>query len=430
MILKISKLLKFPKFFTLILISTMIIMMLTSCSSNKFYVSKLSETEAPTYEIGIYPKIATIDTDKTDYTDDKVSELARYSILIVPATILKDAENVISKVKQRNSKIKILMYQSSLYDISRNGRNKIGEQKIEESWYFHKAETSVGQTLEQRRVLIDKDPLINMGGELTSLLISSMKANYKELKNVDGIYFDNFRTRFNSNTQFQADTNNDGKDESYMTILSEYTKSLNKILSEAKTVVGENGAIIVCTNSWYDDDSIIQGYTGNVDRNNANSIVVWGGGNALGSYDAFINLVDNATKKNATHIILEDIAYDLELGETDKITLDKLSSNDQKVVRVGLCTSMLGESYFMTGIKNTLLWFPEYDADIGKPKGEYTRLTNYLHVREFENGCIIVNPNPGPVEYVFTEDYTDITSGVRGKTFSIAGKDGRIFKKN
>lgn len=428
--LKLPKLLRLTgisKFIALILISTMTLTILSSCSSNNFYAPKLSETEGPTYSSS-YPKIATIDTNTADYTDDKVVELSKYSVLIVPATILKDAENVIMKVKQENPKIKILMYQSSLYDISRNVKNNTGDQKIEESWYFHTAKTSADQTLEQRRVLINKAPVINLGGELTNLYISNMQESYKGLKNVDGIYFDNFRTIFNTNTEFQADTNNDGKDENYLTIVGEYTKSLSKILSEAKSLSGENGSIIVSTNSWYDHEPIVKGYTGNTDRNAGHNIVS-GGGNALGKYDEFIGFVDNAAKENTTHFIQEDITLP-KIGESEKLTLDKLSSDEQRIVRVSLCTSMMGESYFMTGIKNSLIWFSEYDTNIGKPKGEYTRLENYVHVREFENGYIIVNPNPGPIEYNFTEDNTDITSGVRGKTFTIAGKDGRIFKTN
>ena len=428
-IFKLPSFTKFQKIFVSILLCTMVLTVQTSCNSNRFNAPKLSETDAPSYENETYPKIAAMDFDKADFTNDKVDQLAEYSMLIVPAEILKESENIISIVKKNNSKIKILMYQSSLNDMSRLEQTNKNDLKIDESWYYHKAPTTDGQTLEQRRVLINNDPIINLSGELTKQLINNMKTNYAGLKNVDGIYLDNFRTDFNVDQEFQADINDDGKDEDYFTIVGTFPKSLNNILSEAKTLTGENGSIIVNTNSWGDDASIIQGYTGITNRNNSLSILHWRG-NALGRYDAFIALVEKTGKKNLSHVIEENITYDIDPSKLAKITVGDITSDGQKVMRIGLCTSLLGESYFMIDFSTFLFWFPEYDVDIGKPKAEYKRLDSYLHVREFENGYVIVNPNPGAVEHNFSEEYTDITSGERSTTFSIAGRDGRIFKKN
>ncbi|MCK4302980.1 MAG: hypothetical protein KAY24_01940 [Candidatus Eisenbacteria sp.] len=69
---------------------------------------------------------------------------------------------------------------------------------------------------------------------------------------------------------------------------------------------------------------------------------------------------------------------------------------EQRVMRWGLGTSMLGEGYFTLVYDGwTPVWFPEYNFDFGEDRGDFCKELvgqDTLYVRLFENGFVEINP--------------------------------------
>jgi len=74
-----------------------------------------------------------------------------------------------------------------------------------------------------------------------------------------------------------------------------------------------------------------------------------------------------------------------------------------------------------------LWWFPEYDADLGLPRGDAQQRNDGTWMREFENGTVIANPTGKEIIIEFPTIYKDVTTGNESSRFVVAPEDGRIL---
>ena len=105
-----------------------------------------------------------------------------------------------------------------------------------------------------------------------------------------------------------------------------------------------------------------------------------------------------------------------------------------RFVRWGLCTTLLHDSYFMSGDDRDHHWtnyYDEYDVKLGYPKGVAQQLLNGCWVRFFDNGVSIVNPT-NTTQTVTSSDLTSL-SGYSGPYYRFRGNqdpvwnDGSLF---
>ena len=72
-----------------------------------------------------------------------------------------------------------------------------------------------------------------------------------------------------------------------------------------------------------------------------------------------------------------------------------------------------------------------YFYDWGKPAGEERKLANSLHRRDFENGCVLVNPTKAAVTISLSGELWSVSKGNPSQATSIAaGPMDAVFLMN
>ncbi len=72
-------------------------------------------------------------------------------------------------------------------------------------------------------------------------------------------------------------------------------------------------------------------------------------------------------------------------------------------------------------------WFDEYEADLGKPRGNYYKDGN-VYFREFEKGIVAASPHTRTT-ITLNPEYVELTTGEQAVSFVIDKGEGRIFLK-
>ena len=140
---------------------------------------------------------------------------------------------------------------------------------------------------------------------------------------------------------------------------------------------------------------------------------------------------DSTADLQRHHYVQVDLRSGRDVQEAEEE--DGLSAGDLRRMRLGLASSMLRDTYFGfdrgDGLHGQFWWFPEYDADLGPPLGNY-RQDIYgagTWSREYAEGTVIVNPTSTSVPVAFPRTMEDMTTGDRGIAFTVPLSDGRIF---
>lgn len=112
------------------------------------------------------------------------------------------------------------------------------------------------------------------------------------------------------------------------------------------------------------------------------------------------------------------------------VDTDDTGIKDLKRMRLGLTLSLLNDNtYFAYDFgprdHGQAWWFPEYNAELGIPLGEYYKRTN-AYWREFERGIVVSSPYTD-VTITLNEPHTDLTTGKTSTIFEIGKGDGRIL---
>ncbi|MCC7495340.1 MAG: hypothetical protein IT204_23525 [Fimbriimonadaceae bacterium] len=111
--------------------------------------------------------------------------------------------------------------------------------------------------------------------------------------------------------------------------------------------------------------------------------------------------------------------------------VEQARQQDQRTLRFGLTTTLLGDGYFGYDAANIgrgrWWWYPEYDAPLGYPRGAATKRADGLWQREFDGGLVLVNGSRYDTAVELPRRYREVSSGRVGTRFTLPLLDGRIL---
>ncbi len=172
--------------------------------------------------------------------------------------------------------------------------------------------------------------------------------------------------------------------------------------------------------------------------NTNNKLVVFNAGKDIYDIDEFKEYFDGYLMENLLGNQLK-ANFDDGLKASDDshfiiyaVDTDDTGQKDLKKMRLGLTLSLLNDNTYFTydfGPRDhgQAWWFPEYDADLGDPKGKYYQKNN-AYFREFEKGIVVSAPYANVIVN-FEEEMEDITTGLKHHSFTVDKGDGRIYIK-
>jgi hypothetical protein len=109
---------------------------------------------------------------------------------------------------------------------------------------------------------------------------------------------------------------------------------------------------------------------------------------------------------------------------------------DLRRMRLGLTTTLLRDgAYFGFDrgdcLHGQLWWFDEYNADLGRPVGEFRKdpFGPATFSRQYENGLVVVNAGAEAAHLELDSTAQDVTTKAIGRAFEIPPQDGRILLK-
>jgi hypothetical protein len=195
------------------------------------------------------------------------------------------------------------------------------------------------------------------------------------------------------------------------------------------------GQDAITDEEWTDATKAI--YRRTSDLNTDDKLVIFNAGARLSDIDDYSMYFDGYLMENFMGSQLKTtFSEGLEAVNGDKMVIygvdtDDTGVADMKKMRLGLALSLMGDNTYYTydfGPRDhgQAWWYPEYDADLGEPLGEYYERDG-VYWREFDNGFVVAAPDGASVS--FDEEYTDVTSGEASMSFTVEEGDGRIFLK-
>lgn len=170
--------------------------------------------------------------------------------------------------------------------------------------------------------------------------------------------------------------------------------------------------------------------------NSQNKPVIFNSGRDLSEIDEYGDFMDGYVMENCLGKQF-GATFDEGLAAADgeymviyAVDTDDTGIKDANRMRLGLTLSLLNDNTFVAydiGPRDhgDAWWFPEYDVDLGLPLGKYYKQDNGYR-REFEEGMVVCAPYEDVI-ISFTEQYTDISTGRQGTSFTVNKGDGRIF---
>lgn len=177
-------------------------------------------------------------------------------------------------------------------------------------------------------------------------------------------------------------------------------------------------------------------FAGIRDINKDNKPVIFNSGRDLSEIDEYGEFMDGYLMENFLGGQFgASFQEGLAAAESDYIVIyavdtDDTGIRDEARMRMGLTLSLLNDNtYFTYDIggrdHGDAWWFNEYEVDLGRlVEAKYKEGGGYR--RDFEKGTVICAPDKD-VDVVFSEEYTDVSTGQRGKAFTIKQGDGRIY---
>ncbi|MBN1211578.1 MAG: hypothetical protein JXA92_03295 [candidate division Zixibacteria bacterium] len=172
--------------------------------------------------------------------------------------------------------------------------------------------------------------------------------------------------------------------------------------------------------------------------NTTDKLVIFNAGRDFSEIDAYAEYMDGFLMENFLGKQLKTTFEDgLKAAETGFLVVyavdtDDTGRQDMDRMRLGLTLSLLNNNTLFTydfGPREhgQAWWFPEYDAGLGEPVGNYY-LKDEAYYREFETGFVVASPNR-ETAIALDEEHIDVTSGERSRIFHIEKGDGRIYVK-
>ncbi len=172
--------------------------------------------------------------------------------------------------------------------------------------------------------------------------------------------------------------------------------------------------------------------------NTEDKLVIFNAGGRYADIDAYAAYFDGFLLENFMGGLIGTTYQDgLDAADTGKLVIlnpdtDNTGTQNLNLMRLGLTLSLLFDNIYFTydfGPRDhgQAWWYPEFDADLGKPLGEHY-IQQGAYRRDFENGTV-VSALDNDVVVAFEKEHTDITSDIKAISFTINTGDGRIFLK-
>lgn len=172
--------------------------------------------------------------------------------------------------------------------------------------------------------------------------------------------------------------------------------------------------------------------------NTGNKPFIFNSGGGFSGIDAYADFMDGYILENFMGKQLpSNFKEGLEAADSEytiiyAVDTDDSGEIDLNKMRLGLVLSLLNDNTCFTydfGPRDhgQAWWFKEYNANLGRPVGDYYR-ENDAYYREFENGIVVASPDTTST-VILSSEYTDITTGERAASFVIEEGDGRILLK-
>jgi hypothetical protein len=396
-----------------------------------------------------YPKLVNYchvpyDENQVSYREER---LAQWDVIILNPDMVKYENISLNKIRETNPRIEILAWvpfggEPSSMDIAAG----IPGEDNQDNWYGKKA---------------DGDYIISRwGGHMMNpyksnfawpeYIINYVKEHY--IGNYDGVMFDILQewvpTFASDDVPPTFDTDEDGDFDEDDRIF--YREGIIYLMENMRndcpdTIITGNGGI-----PWTENCPYYEYANGCMHENALGDefgTYWWDGhyGNnpsgCYGVWDGYRTCIDSANPDGLERFHF--ISVDVRMGRTEEgaLKLGRLSDEDLRRMRLGLCTSLLDEGgYFGFDRGDTLhgqlWWFDEYDADLGNPVDTYQQGAfgegenrNEIYSREFEKGVVIINHNETDTTVNLGAVYQDVTTKEAGTVFIIPPWDARIYLK-
>ncbi len=374
---------------------------------------------------GSYPKLANYYCGKTSINTSEASLLSRWDLVVVRDEAISNSKESLKLIRKINPNIKILAWVSAGLD-----RSIKYFENADESWYLHYADNPSNPKLPQGRRI---ELWTTTTGSITGLGMNpdsdwaSSLANYVRDKLmssglIDGVFYDYLGETV---AKRNVDINNDGKADSPSVVNREYSEGMTNLLSLTRELLGPNAIIMGNPGVEWSASSPYWAYANGQMQENAL-------GTEFGSsWPEIWDIYQKNMQMPSPPARMHWIAADTNDETYDAIKPDLPSAELQKM-RFGLAIALLGDGYFgfdqgAHGGHKELWWFPEYDADLGQPKGTPQQRSDGSWIREFDNGVVLANPTYSTCTIEFATLYQDISTGSVGTSFTVQAQDGRIF---
>ena len=425
-------------------------------------------------EPGTYPRLANLYAGVDAFywkaqqftpsqVDSMLKLLARWDIVAVDANVAWFAPDYLRKLKKLNPRVKILavigagaggywrwMLTDGLEAPNRPGwitpevvsfvRKQaeyygITAQDSNESFFLHYGNTpGNSKPPEQRRWILwtsevrsgDDWPGMNPNSDWSTYLPHLVKDKLMSTGLFDGVWYDCFlETMWAPN----LDIDNDGIGDSLNFVNQKYREGMTRLLQITRELLGPDAIIIGNPGSEWSANSPFFNYANGHIQECALGIQSWSNRDFAKVWEVYERNMQTPAPPSRINWIDAD---------TNNVKYDPFDTNlpptELQKMRYGLSIALLDDGYYGFDIgnefHNTIWWFPEYDANLGLAKGKAQKRTDGTWIREFQNGVVVVNPAGSTSTIKFNTIYQDVTTGIKGISFTVQPQDGRIFLKS
>jgi hypothetical protein len=424
---------------------------------------------------GAYPRLANLYTGPNSFfwkwqqvhpseQEQKVllNSLARWDIIVVHYDVVRTAPESLRFIKKQNPNAKILAYIEAgtggwwhwllTHDLEAQGKPTwvtpsyirfmrlhaqyfgIALEDSNESFFLHYGNTPGNiKPSEKRRVIGwtngttgEQWPVMNPASEWSVYLPHFVHDKLMSSGLLDGVFYDCF---WESMWESNIDIDNDGVGDSLAVVNREYRKGMAQLLKLTREILGPEAIILGNPGVEWSANSPYWDYANGHMQECALGGETWSSRDFSKVWDIYQRNMQKPEPPSRINWIGVD---------TNDVQFDPFNPNlpaaDLQRMRYGLAITLLDDGYFGFDMGNDfhgeLWWFPEYDANLGSPKGNAQKRGDGSWMREFENGMVVANPSSNKSTIEFTATYKDITTGVEGTSFVVSPLDGRIFVKS
>lgn len=349
-----------------------------------------------------YPKLANYYL-AWDIDDEEINQLAKWDIVILSPQALERNPQILTKLKQKNPKIKILAY-VLIQEITNNSQivaasdlyQKIYNTVDKNNWWL---KTADGQHVNWWPNTWMINPALiapkNNGQNWADFLPQFVFDNILKNNDWDGTFYDNAWPEVSWLNQ-PIDFDNNGIADSAIFMDNKWQEGIKQILQKTKDLAPDK-LIIVNNNSNL--------YNQNLNGRMQENFPAQKEGEWTGSVNNYIN---------------NNLGYQPKYFIINTTTQNTGNKENYQAFRYGLTSTLLGDGYYSFDYGDqaheSLWWYDEYNFFLGQSVSNIKNLLEQnsqqikpgVWQRDFQNASIIVNSTNSEQKINFSEDYEKI----------------------